>query len=198
MFVGLLLPTCIFGQTVETPQQPILPKHDVGVSVGPMSFTNLFIFGISEALIGGLATLITDEPHNTEWIAVFGAHYYYQANPWIRVGIKGVYEGMEHKVYTNSKKTTIKEEYTTSCLSFMPSCQLTYVHTEWVRVYLGLDLGWTHLWDNKNKNGKHFSEDIMAFNFTPLGLAVGKTFYGMAELNAGSDAFVKVGVGYRF
>ena len=83
-------------------------------------------------------------------------------------------------------------------ISLMPSIRFTYLHKPMVRLYSGLDAGVCLFWENNPKSENSSNTVIPAFNLTPLGLQVGRTWYGMLEVNFWSDAIVKAGVGYRF
>jgi hypothetical protein len=82
----------------------------------------------------------------------------------------------------------------------MPSVRFTYLNRPWVRLYSGVDVGVGYFIDNKDnvsestRSGNFF----FAFNVTPIGVNVGKKFYGMFETNFGFDSVFKVGLGARF
>lgn len=107
----------------------------------------------------------------------------------------------------------------------MASVQFTYVNKPLVKVYSGIDLGvglgiWkrSEVWDkdvpqvaqdadpelkrvveirDKYNNGTDLYF-LPAFDITPIGVKVGTRVYGLAEINIGLDALVKVGIGVRF
>ena len=107
----------------------------------------------------------------------------------------------------------------------MLSMQFTYVNKPLVKVYSGIDIGaglgiWTRsdVWStpipaeaqaadpelkkvadfrDKYDNGTDFYP-VPAFDITPVGVKVGTRIYGLAEVNIGVDALVKLGVGVRF
>ena len=106
-------------------------------------------------------------------------------------------------------------------ITAMLSMQFTYVNNDLVKLYSGIDLGagyarWT-LSEIYDKPIPELNDDLKmikqirdacpngssnkfmpAFNITALGINVGTFVYGMAELNIGMEAPVKIGFGVRF
>ena len=81
----------------------------------------------------------------------------------------------------------------------MPSVRFTYLNRPWVRLYSSVDVGvGFFLSSTGGSDGESGNKALFAFNITPIGVSVGKKFYGLFELNAGYDAIVKVGIGARF
>ena len=81
----------------------------------------------------------------------------------------------------------------------MPSVRFTYLNRPWVRLYSSVDVGvGFFLSSTGGSDGESRNKALFAFNVTPIGVSVGKKFYGLFELNAGYDAIVKVGIGARF
>lgn len=104
------------------------------------------------------------------------------------------------------------------------SLHFTYVNTRIVKVYSGLDLGigfadWQRnkMWDGnipaaaKADPNVQQIDDILtginnlknfyvipAFDIVPVGVKVGGRCYGLAEINIGTDALIKLGFGVRF
>ena len=55
----------------------------------------------------------------------------------------------------------------------------------------------------ENEEGERFqhhltSQFFPAFDITPIGVNVGRRIYGIAEVNFGTDALIKLGIGGRF
>jgi hypothetical protein len=102
--------------------------------------------------------------------------------------------------------------------------QFTYLNTRIVKLYSGLDIGLgIVLWNRSDMFDKDLTaaalvnDDVKriqelqkrypngkevkwlpAGDITLLGLNVGTRVYGLAEINLGLDALVKVGIGARF
>lgn len=179
--------------------------NEIGVDAGPASLVGGFIYGTVgfwSAIGGGLS----HKPIDMKYHGNYGLHYYYQVKPWCQVGVKFTVESMRLIHYSDTLRTSITRVDKDVLFALMPSVRFTYLNRPLVRLYSGVDLGFGYLWsgttsydskeegegDSKNKNF------LFAFNVTAFGVNVGKKFYGLFELNAGYDAFVKVGIGARF
>lgn len=172
--------------------------HDIGISAGHASAEGFFIMGFIKGIAEGIAGSIKKKPHDFGWVGVYGAHYYYRLKPWCQLGAKVVYEGVQTKVYADSSKTAVDYRYYTSSLSFMPSVRFIYVNRSIVKLYSGVDVGICYMWDSDISAENRFRQVFFAFDIIPIGLIVGKKWYGMVETNFGADAYLKIGVGYRF
>ncbi len=82
-------------------------------------------------------------------------------------------------------------------VSLMPYARFVWVYREWVRMYSGLGAGLA-LTTVKDVMGASGTRAQLAFSVTPVGIMVGRDFYGLAELSFGTTGVVSVGVGYRF
>lgn len=138
-----------------------------------------------------------------------GFDLYTTDDPELRLALGG-----EHKLLGRSA---------TQMLTAMLSMQFITLDRDLIRLYSGIDLGGgCAIWkrsdmysepiinplkredlerlkqiQEKYKDGveAHF---LPAFNITLIGLQVGNRVYGLAEINAGTDAIVKLGLGARF
>ena len=80
----------------------------------------------------------------------------------------------------------------------MPSVRFIYLNKPVVKLYAGIDIGINVMWDGKKAGENAYHQCLFAFDITPVGLMVGKKWYGLLEANIGVDALLKIGVGYRF
>jgi hypothetical protein len=187
----------------QAPSDTMAPKpdcpvrYDISASAGPVSYMGLSIL-ILRAFFEGLAESLNGAPHRIDILGTYSIQAYHQTRPWMQLGGKCVYEGTRDIVFQDKEKTMEDYRFYVSCLSVMPSIRFTYLHKPMVRLYSGLDAGVCLIWENNPKSENPYNTLIPAFNLTPLGLQVGKTWYGMLEVNFWSDAIVKAGVGYRF
>lgn len=179
--------------------------HEIGVDAGPCSLVGGFING-TIGFWSGLGGAISHKPIEMKWYGNYGLHYYYQVNPWCQVGVKATVECAKTTQYTDTFRTTISSVNHDVLVALMPSVHFTYLNRPWVRLYSGLDVGCAYFWSGPTSdNGKEDENDskkdnnfAFAFNVTAFGVNVGKKFYGLFELNAGYDSFIKVGIGARF
>jgi hypothetical protein len=179
--------------------------HEIGVDAGPCSLVGGFING-TIGFWSGLGGALSHRPIEMKWYGNYGLHYYYQVKPWCQVGVKATVECAKTTQYTDTFRTTISSVNHDVLVALMPSVHFTYLNRPWVRLYSGLDVGCAYFWSGPTSdNGKEDENDskmdnnfAFAFNVTAFGVNVGKKFYGLFELNAGYDSFIKVGIGARF
>lgn len=172
--------------------------NEIGVDAGPVSIVGGVVYGTIgfwTAVGGGLS----HKPVEMNLYGCYNVHYYYQVTHWCQVGMKTVVEGSKLTYYTDTTKRMIDHVSQDVLLSFMPSVRFTYLNRPWVRLYSSVDVGvGFFLSSTGGSDGESGNKALFAFNITPIGVSVGKKFYGLFELNAGYDAIVKVGIGARF
>ena len=172
--------------------------NEIGVDAGPVSVVGGVVYGTIgfwTAVGGGLS----HKPVEMNLYGCYNVHYYYQVTHWCQVGMKTVVEGSKLTYYTDTTKRMIDHVSQDVLLSFMPSVRFTYLNRPWVRLYSSVDVGvGFFLSSTGGSDGESRNKPLFAFNITPIGVSVGKKFYGLFELNAGYDAIVKVGIGARF
>ena len=172
--------------------------NEIGVDAGPVSIVGGVVYGTIgfwTAVGGGLS----HKPVEMNLYGCYNVHYYYQVTHWCQVGMKTVVEGSKLTYYTDTTKRVIDHVSQDVLLSFMPSVRFTYLNRPWVRLYSSVDVGvGFFLSSTGGSDGESGNKALFAFNITPIGVSVGKKFYGLFELNAGYDSIVKVGIGARF
>ena len=187
----------------QTPSDTITPKpeypvrYDISASAGPISYMGLSVL-VLRAFMEGLAESLNGTPHRIDILGTYTLQGYFQTKPWLQLGGKTVLEGTKDIVFIDKEKTIEDYHFHIYSISLTPSIRFTYLHKPMVRLYSGLDAGVCLFWENNPKSENPYNTLIPAFNLTPLGLQVGRTWYGMLEFNFWSDAIVKAGVGYRF
>lgn len=178
-------------------------RHELGINAGPISFAGSFFYGT----IGFFTALGGSIGHQAVDMNLYGhynLHYYYQVAPWCQVGVKGSTECAKITRFSDTLRTSVTSIDRYAIITLMPSVRFTYLNRPWVRLYSGLDLGCGYLASDSRSGKSSESDDsagsnfLFAFNVTAFGVNVGKGFYGLFELNAGFDSFVKVGIGARF
>ncbi len=209
IFAMCLLPALTFGQSANPfPPQHSQLRNDIGISAGPISG-----YGAAISLVSAIFVLpisaIAGKGMDIKLSGCYGLHYYYQVKPWLQVGAKVTAESMAFVNYKDSAKTKIDTRNDIVFLNITPSVKFTYLNRPWVRLYSGIDAGLgISISGNKNSSSSETEDDsstkssgnpcYFAFNITPIGISVGKGFFGMVETNIGSDAFIKVGIGARW
>lgn len=174
-------------------------RNEIGVDAGPISMAGGLIFG-TVGFFNALGSGLSHKAMDSHLYGEYGIHYYYQVTHWCQVGFKTTVEGAQVTRYTDSLRTSVESISRDLLFSVMPSVRFTYLNRPWVRLYSGVDLGVGYFLSTRQDMAKEKDSNnfLFAFNITPLGVNVGKQFYGLFELNAGFDSIVKVGIGARF
>ena len=202
---AMAVPCMAWGQepqNIGTPGNPPFadsyrsPVSEVSVSVGIVSGFGC-MYDFFKVLVEGVANAIGNHyKTETDFIGTYGLDYYAQVKSWLRPGVKVVYEGLCTKVWDTTN--VLVNKYYTTTLSFMPSVQFSYLNRRHVKLYSGIDLGVTFLFDN-NKQSSGNATTLFALNATPIGVRFGNDrMFGLVETNLGMDALVKAGFGMRF
>lgn len=176
------------------------------VGAGPFSGIGGFVYGTVgfwESIGGSIA----HKKVKTNLYGSYSLQYYHNVKPWCQVGVKATVEASKVIHFTDTTTQHVADQYSMAIVTLMPSVRFTYLNRPWVRLYSGIELGCGYLFDSrdfssssakKGDDSEKSSNFLFAFNVTPIGLEVGKSFFGLLETNLGYDALVKVGVGYRF
>lgn len=132
-------------------QETTGPKHLVRVGWGDPLFEKL---------------AFTPSPAGTRYDFGFSGHffadYHYGLNKFVSVGGQADYQSI---CWTDSQDGRVRNHD----LSIMPTLRLTWLRSEWVRLYSGLGAGMLIAWDNTGG-----SEAAPVFNLNSIGLQVGK------------------------
>jgi hypothetical protein len=198
--IALLL--CVFGLLAVQPlcaQNPHSElNNEIGVDAGPVSVAGGFVFG-SIGFWSSLGASLNHKAVDTRLYGCYGIHYYYQVKHWCAVGVKTVVEGSRTTFYTDSTRTAIEKINDDVFFSIMPSVRFTYLNRPWVRLYSTVDVGLNLFFSSSTaSDAEKKCQPYFAWNITPIGVCVGKKFYGLFEVNIGYDALAKVGIGARF
>ena len=85
-------------------------------------------------------------------------------------------------------------------ITIMPTIRFTWLNRKWVRMYSSLGMGMTIHTTNTTGSGGSTDGNSYAFAFqcSYLGLTVGRSLFGFAELGFGAKGVAIFGMGYRF
>ena len=203
-----LLPALTFGQSANPfPPQNSQLRHEIGISGGPISCYSAMIGVVSAIFVLPIAA-IGGKGMDLKYYGGYGLHYYYQVLPWLQVGVKTTAEAFAYVSYTDSTQKVIDSRSNIVLLNITPSVKFTYLNRPWVRLYSGIDVGLGIVPSGGSSKSSSDSEDgssksssvgfYPALNITPIGVNVGKGFFGFVETNFGSDTFIKAGIGARW
>lgn len=86
---------------------------------------------------------------------------------------------------------------TSAALYVLPTYRLYYLNKDMVRLYGNVSLGLTSYFNTDISGSKYIPQ--VAFNISPIGVEVGRRWFGFAELGVGTVyCGVSLGVGYKF
>ncbi len=124
--------------------------------------------------------------------------YGYRVNEWFSIGGSLAWSAGICNLYDNQtleRWDTIHVNY----ISLMPIARFTWLRRDIVELYssLGATAGiehWVHY-----LNGKHHTyRPYLSYDIKPIGISVGRRWYGFMEAGYGARGIVNIGVGHRF
>lgn len=121
--------------------------------------------------------------------------YSYRFKRWLELSGVLTYSGY-HRSYYDKYSGDFAYRENTCSISVMPYVRFNWLYRNWVRMYSGIGIGISAVVDQDNMST--WSGVRLAGSITPIGIAVGRYFYGLAELSIGTTGLVTVGIGYRF
>lgn len=171
--------------------QEFVPYHEASLSAGAMLSTEYFT---KYDYYPGpdYVPMSYKGPRYTGgvWTAAYG----YNFRKWLCVGGAVSWYGEYSSVYSNvdnSKKR--KDNY--SLVSVMPTVRFSWLNRKWVRMYSTIGIG---LSIETERHEMKYTTRFVGGKITPVGIMVGRSFYGFAELSIGTQGLAIAGIGYRF
>ena len=139
--------------------------------------------------------------NRTTIVPSFSISYFYQFKSWLAFGGTFNYAGRYATVqnlYTGEQDGKNSENY----FSITPTVRFDWLRTKYVKMYSSIGLGLniemdrsSSLMTNTNRRDCYF---LPSYELTFVGLAVGRTVFGFAELGSSSNTLFRAGIGYRF
>ena len=139
------------------------------------------------------------EPHHgaTTWMS--GAlDYGYKVNEWFSIGgclawtagICNLYDP-----HTRERWDTMHVDY----ISLLPTARFAWLRRGIVELYstLGATAGVEH-WVHYTNGKQHTLRPYLSYDIKPIGITVGRKWYGFAEAGYGSRGIFNIGLGHRF
>lgn len=127
----------------------------------------------------------------------FNLTYSYRVARWLQLGVNVSY----HNVTRNKYSTTTHERignYDRDFVSIVPTVRFNHLRGENVKLYSSVGIGYGSVWVDNIKDGSKERFDYCSFNFTALGVSVGRKLFGTAELGVLDTGWARFAVGYRF
>ena len=125
--------------------------------------------------------------------------YGYRFYRWLDVGMVVSYYNEYHRLYDSFTNDYLGRVYNHH-ITLMPTVRFTWLDRKWVRMYSSLAAGATFYTQSqtKIKDEAHYNSQAFAGHITYLGITVGRSFFGFAELGLGAKGFATMGLGYKF
>lgn len=123
--------------------------------------------------------------------------YDYRFRKWFDLGLTLGYYSEYSRSYSNRDASPVGRNRA-HALTVMPAVRFTWMNRRWVRMYSSLGLGATFVFGHRDRNTDCFREGHAAFQFTPVGISVGRSLFGFAEVGVGAQGTLMMGIGYKF
>lgn len=176
---------------------PFEQQHEVRVSVGISPLFSMYN-GLYDYLPSPYyVPRIIDGPTYTT--GALSVSYGYRFRRWFDLGLLFSYN-CEYKRQFNALSGDYLHRKYQHNITIMPTIRFTWLNRKWVRMYSSLGMGMTI--NTTNTTGSGGSTDgnsyALAFQCSYLGLTVGRSLFGFAELGFGAKGVAIFGMGYRF
>lgn len=197
----LLLLLCLFTATSVTGQSdPYKGRLSIGAGVVTAPDILEVTGSFSTIIISG-GTVYTDNITSTG--AAF-VNYDRLLTPAIMVGTGFTYSRLKRDLMVKSDDKPLKAGTGSSdYYSFMARFHHCWLNGEFVRIYYGAGFGFSIVHDQADIEARYKPENTsqnsfhVAFQITPLGFEVGKTFSVFAEMGLGFNGLFSAGLAYK-
>lgn len=191
-----VLPAALSAQEETAHREPFVPQHELRLTAGAYPI----IPGSNQLLWWGYRDEMIFSPRNTHHGPVYtsGAwslSYDYRFKKWFDLGLTLGYYGEYSRSYSNKDFSPVGRNRV-HFITVMPVARFTWLNRRWVRMYSAVGLGATFR-TGVDFDGESDAETI-AFQFTPIGISVGRSLFGFAEVGVGAQGVLMMGIGYKF
>jgi len=189
LILGLIIITSPLAHSQDKPNQ---------ISVGYGVITIDEELDLIEDVIGSFISIGTFKTDNTQMSGAAVFTYNHALSDIVHLGGAFAYETItEDVLVADSLAGDLKRQFYT----LAAESRFTYIHGSFFQMYSGVGAGITFNTDTfEDKSGNSKSENQTHFNFqlNLLGLRVGNSFAGYAELGYGYKGIVNFGLSIRF
>ncbi len=196
LLLPVLLPSALSAQE-ETPvrkREPFVRQHELRLTAGAYPVLPFWIdLGCEDY------RPVFDRTHRgpVYTAGAWSLSYDYRFRKWFDLGLTLGYYGEYSRSYSNMNASPVGRNRA-HAITVMPAVRFTWLNRRWVRMYSSLGLGATFVFGHRDHNTDSFRERHVAFQFTPVGISVGRSLFGFAEIGAGAQGCLMMGVGYKF
>lgn len=128
---------------------------------------------------------------------VWTLSYDYRFKKWFDLGLALSYYGEYSNSYSNFD-SSLASRNRAHAITVMPVARFTWLNRKWVRMYSSFGLGATFGFGHLDYDSYYFEETTFALQFTPVGISVGRSLFGFAEIGVGAQGVLMMGMGYKF
>lgn len=188
----LLLVATSFAEARD--REPFVPQHELRLTAGVwplIAYVNMWTTCVDEYFVPG-------QPRrgSVYTSGAWSLAYDYRFARWFDLGLALSYYGEYNRLYGSFGWTPIGHDRT-HCVSVMPVVRLTWLDRKWVRMYSSAGMGVLVERETYGSGGS-YRDVLVAFQFTPIGISVGRALFGFAEIGFGAQGTAMIGVGYKF
>lgn len=122
---------------------------------------------------------------------IFGAKFSYSIKKWFALQASIGFTPVSYSIFETIDHTATGK--VSDCMiCFIPEAKFTFLNKKWVRLYGSAGVGVCGYCSLRNSAS-------VAIQFTPIGVEVGRSFFGFAELGIGHlHSGIQAGLGYKF
>lgn len=131
--------------------------------------------------------------------ASWALSYGYRFTKWFDLSLSVVYFGQYADIRSNVDDSLIMHDRN-HMLTLLPAARFTWLNRDLVRLYSSVAFGLTFdsgIYDSYSNHRRWRGIDP-AFQLVPVGIAVGRSVFGFAEVGIGMQGLAVVGIGYKF
>ena len=178
-------------------QHAFVPQHEFRLSAGAfpiVTSTNRYYGFYDYAYPYGYYSI----RHGETWTSgAWTLSYEYRFRKWFSAGVAFTYYGEYGTTYSNLDNTLLSKNRVHR-MGLMPEVRFTWLNRRWVRMYSSLAMG-VSFGVTRGDVGYYGRRVSFAGHLAPLGITVGRSLFGFAELGGiGMNGALMLGIGYRF
>ncbi|HAC22750.1 MAG TPA: hypothetical protein DCF91_11775 [Porphyromonadaceae bacterium] len=190
-------------------------KHEVRMNVGVLPLVHVHYWGDADYIpYPGVEDWYNNLYQGDRvYMPSLAVDYNFRPFNWLSVGATVAYT-MNYRNSYSIYDQTLAYRYSEHYVTIMPRATFNWFRRDMVRLYSSFALGVVFevdrtraFEDNSYHSGDiHYgrsgswksTENYIGVDVVALGLSVGKTWFGFAEVGAGTNGVFKIGAGYRF
>lgn len=197
LFLLAASPAALFAQeetAAARKREPFVAQHELRLTAGAYP---ILPFWIDLGCEGYRPVLDRTHRGALYTSGAWSLSYDYRFRKWLDAGLTLGYYGEYSRSYSNTDASPVGRNRA-HAITVMPAVRFTWMNRRWVRMYSSLGVGATFVFGHRDRNTDHFRERNVAFQFTPVGISVGRSLFGFVEIGCGAQGCLMMGIGYKF